>query len=79
MSNADSWSNVYILLFQFGSSIGKEKIGSGVKPTYIYPKTLNRGVRSLLPSHVVEYDDPKWRRQHIEVGGDNLAPKARAI
>ena len=58
MSNADSWSNVYILLFQFGSSIGKEKIGSGVKPTYIYPKTLKRGVRSLLPSHVVEYDDP---------------------
>ena len=58
MSNADSWSNVYISLFQFGSSIGKEKIGSGVKPTYVYPKTLKRVVRSLLPSHVAEYDDP---------------------
>ena len=58
MSNADSWSNVYISLFQFGSSNGKEKIGSGVKQTYVYPNTLNRVVCSLLLSHVAEYDDP---------------------
>ena len=55
--HADSWS-VYISLFQFGCSIGKEKIGSEVKPTYVYPKILKRVVRSLLPSHVAEYDDP---------------------
>ena len=58
MSNADSWSNVYISLFQFGSSVNEEKISREVKPTYVYPKTLKRVVRSLLPSHVAEYDDP---------------------
>ena len=54
-------STMFLFLMQFGS---KKTLGAGVgsQPTYVYPPSLKRVVREIIPGNLVENPDPTHAR-----------------